>query len=306
MTHEQYLRNLSVPKGKIDVVLDTDAYNEIDDQFAISCLLLSGDRANTRAICAAPFLNSRSTSPADGMNRSYDEVVKLLDLLHMDVPVYRGSENYLPNETTPVPSDAATLMANMANEYSPENPLYIVAIGAITNVASAILLNPKAMKENTVIVWLGGHSFEWPNTKEFNMFQDVAAARVVFGCGVPVVQLPCMGVVNAFYTTRPEIEYWLAGKNPLADYLAKNTIKAAESYAAGKAWSRVIWDVTAVAWLLNDNDRFLAHYKVPSPVVQYDFYYSHDPRRHPITYVYQIKRDALMTDLFEKIAGFKG
>ena len=148
MTHEQYLHNLSVPEKKVDVILDTDAYNEIDDQFAIAYLLCSGDRANTRAICAAPFLNSRSKSPCDGMNKSYDEIVKLLDLLHMDVPVYRGSENYLPNETTPVPSDAATFMANMANEYSPENPLYIVAIGAITNVASAILLNPKAMKES--------------------------------------------------------------------------------------------------------------------------------------------------------------
>lgn len=306
MTHEQYLHNLSVPEKKVDVILDTDAYNEIDDQFAIAYLLCSGDRANTRAICAAPFLNSRSKSPCDGMNKSYDEIVKLLDLLHMDVPVYRGSENYLPNETTPVPSDAATFMANMANEYSPENPLYIVAIGAITNVASAILLNPKAMKENTVIVWLGGHSLNWPNTKEFNMYQDIAAARVVFDCGAPVVLLPCGGVVSTFTTTKPELEYWLAGKNPLADYLAKNAIKEAESYAAGKAWSRVIWDVTAVAWLLNDKDRFLAHYQVPSPVAQYDFRYSCDPRRHPITYVYQVKRDALMTDLFTKLAGFEG
>lgn len=306
MTHEQYLRNLSVPAKKVDAILDSDAYNEIDDQFAIAYMLLSADKINTRAICAAPFLNSRSVSPSDGMNKSYDEVIKLLELLRMDVPVYRGSENYLPNETTPVPSDAARLMADMANEYSPENPLYIVAIGAITNVASAILLNPKAMKENTVIVWLGGHALDWPNTKEFNMYQDIAAARVVFDCGAPVVQLPCMGVVNAFYTTRPELEYWLMGKNPLADYLAQNAIKEAESYAAGKAWSRVIWDVTAVAWLLNDNDRFLAHYQVPSPIVQYDFHYSCDQRRHPITYVYQIKRDALMTDLFTKLAGFEG
>ena len=36
MTKEQYLKNLSVPSGKIDVVLDTDAFNEVDDQFAIS------------------------------------------------------------------------------------------------------------------------------------------------------------------------------------------------------------------------------------------------------------------------------
>ena len=41
MKQEQYFKNLTAPKGKIDVVLDTDAYNEIDDQFAISYMLLN-------------------------------------------------------------------------------------------------------------------------------------------------------------------------------------------------------------------------------------------------------------------------
>ena len=39
MTDEQRLKNLSVPAGPIDCVLDTDTYNEIDDQFAISLML---------------------------------------------------------------------------------------------------------------------------------------------------------------------------------------------------------------------------------------------------------------------------
>ena len=36
LTIEQRLRMLSKPAGKIDTVLDTDAYNEIDDQSADS------------------------------------------------------------------------------------------------------------------------------------------------------------------------------------------------------------------------------------------------------------------------------
>ena len=39
MTQEQLFKNLNRPEGKIDVVLDTDAYNEIDDQFAIAYAL---------------------------------------------------------------------------------------------------------------------------------------------------------------------------------------------------------------------------------------------------------------------------
>ena len=134
------------------------------------------------------------------------------------------------------------------------------------------------------------------------MRQDYAGARVLFGCGVPLVQLPCKGVVSEFRTTRYELEHWLVGKNAVSDYLAKNAIREAESYAAGKAWSRCIWDVTAVAWLVNENSRFMQSYLIPSPIPQYDGHYSFDPARHLIRYVSHVNRDALFTDLFEKLA----
>ena len=41
MNQEQYFQNLTPPKQPIDCVLDTDAYNEIDDQFAITYLIRS-------------------------------------------------------------------------------------------------------------------------------------------------------------------------------------------------------------------------------------------------------------------------
>ena len=80
-----------------------------------------------------------------------------------------------------------------------------VAIGAITNVASAILMEPKII-ERIVIVWLGGHALYWPHTREFNLAQDVPAARIVFDSGVPLVQLPCTPIVTHFTTTVPEME----------------------------------------------------------------------------------------------------
>lgn len=305
MKQEQLLKNLSVPRGRIDVVLDTDAYNEIDDQFAIAYMLRSQDRLNIKGFCAAPFSGNGKceSDPAYGMEKSYEELKKIItfagDTEFLD-KVYRGSEAYLPDEKTPVDSEAARFMAELAKDYSPENPLYIVAIGAITNVASAILMNPD-MKENTVIVWLGGHALHWVDNNEFNLRQDVAAARIIFGCGVPLVQLPCCGVVDKFTISRYELEYWLKGKNDLCEYLAQNTIDEAESYAAGRPWTRVIWDVTAVAWLLNDNDRFMRHTLMHSPVPEYDHRYSQDIRRHFYRYVYDVKRDTLFEELFKKL-----
>ena len=130
---------------------------------------------------------------------------------------------------------------------------------------------------------------------------DIAAARVVMSSGVPFVQLPCQGVVSAFTLSGPELEYWLVGKNPLADYLARNTIAVAESYAKGRPWTRAIWDVTAVAWLLNENERFMRTRILPMVLPGYDSLYHDMQDTVPMVYAYSICRDALMEDLVRKL-----
>lgn len=298
-------RKCSTPEGKFDVVLDTDAYNEIDDQFALSYMLCSQDKLRVKAIYAAPFFNKNAFSPEDGMKKSYEEILNLLQLAgetEMTANVYKGSRNYMKDEKTPVLSVAAENLSRTAMEYSAENPLYIVAIGAITNIASALLLNPQ-IAQRIVIVWLGGHSFEYHDTDEFNMWQDIAAARVVFNCNAPLVLLPCNGVVSSFSTSRYELEHWLKGKNKLCDYLVSHTVREAESYASGTAWTRVIWDVTAVAWLLNKNDRFMLSRMEERRMPGYDSKYENTGNGKFLRYVYYIKRDALFTDMFQKLAG---
>lgn len=303
MTQEQLIRNLQAPTGLVDVILDTDAYNEIDDQFAIAYLLHSQDRANTIGLTAAPFFNSRSSSPEDGMRKSYEEILKILRLAGREdlcEKTFEGSCAYLPDEKTPVDSPAARFIAETAQAYSVDRPLYVLAIGAITNVASALLIDP-SIAEKIVVVWLGGHALHWYDTEEFNMKQDVAGARVLMGCGAPVVLLPCAGVVDRLATTGPELDYWLLGKNPLADYLARNAREEAESYAKGKPWSRVIWDVSTVAWLHNAEKHFMTEQLERSPIPEYDHHYGFDSRRHFIKYVSDIRRDAVFEDLFTRL-----
>ena len=295
------IKRLEKPKNPVDAVLDTDTYNEIDDQFALA-YMVKNKNINVKALYAAPFFNNRSTSPDNGMEKSYDEILNILSLMKRDdlkAVTFKGSDRYLPSETEPVISDAAKHLVELASGYDSENQLYVVAIGAITNVASALLMDP-SLKDKIVVVWLGGHSHDWHDTKEFNLYQDVAAARVVFGCKVPVVQLPCMGVVSAFTTGGPELEHWLRGKNELCDYLVEYTTSQALEDGGLPTWTRVIWDVTAVGWLLDGNfmlDRF-----EPSPVPEYDGYYAFSKIRHPIRYVYHINRDALFEDLFKTLA----
>lgn len=304
MKLDQYLKNLAVPTEKVDVVIDTDTFNEIDDQFAVAYLMASSDKLNLKALYAAPFFNHHSTSPEDGMIKSYEEILRLLELTGRQeyVPVtYKGSVSYLPNEETPVLSDAASNLVERAMSYTPEHPLYVVAIGAITNVASALLIKPE-IAERIVLVWLGGHGHEASDTREFNMYQDIAAARVVFQSGAPVVQLPCSGVVSSFTVSIVELEHYLGGRNALCDFLVGRVKDEVASYAKGLAVSRVLWDVTAVAWLLNDDNRFMQARLDKLPIPEYDGLYAYDPSRF-IQYVYDIRRDALATDLFMKLSG---
>lgn len=300
LSEEQRIKMLDIPKGQIDMVLDTDAYNEIDDQFAISYAMRATEKLSVKAIYAAPFHNDRSCGPADGMEKSYNEILNLLELAGLSVEVYRGSDAYLPGEEIPVISPAAQDLAKRAMTYTAEAPLYVVAIGAITNVASALLINPE-IADKIVVVWLGGHAVEWPHNAEFNCMQDVAAARVVFGSGAPLVMLPCMGVVSAFTVSGPELHYWLDNKNALCDYLVKHTEEAANEYAKGRVWSRVIWDVSTIGWLLNDKSRLELSKLINTPIPQYDHHWSFDSSRPLCRYVYHINRDALLSDLFAHI-----
>ncbi len=297
-----YLRRLQRPTGPVDVVLDTDAFNEIDDMYAIAYLLRSTEKLRCQAIYAAPFSNRKAATPAIGMQKSHDEILRILGLMGLSGLsgiVRRGSEVYLADEATAVPSDAARDLAERAMGYAPDRPLYVVAIGAITNVASALLLRPE-IADRIVVVWLGGHAFGWPNNREFNCYQDVAAARVVMDSGVALVLLPCKGVVSAFTTTGPELECHLRGRNELCDYLVDVTTREALETSGKPTWSRPIWDVTAVAWLL-DGD-FMQDCLVPCPIPEYDDRYAFDATRRLIRYVYYIKRDNLFQDLFEKLA----
>jgi len=296
-----YLKRLERPEGPVDVVIDTDTYNEVDDQFALAYLIKNDAKLKLKAIYAAPFFNKMSSSPKDGMEKSYEEIFKVLkamDREDLSPIVYKGSENYLPDEKTPVISPAAQDLAERAMNYTPEQPLYVVAIGAISNVASAVLLNPE-IRDRIVLVWLGGHATHWNHTREFNMVQDIAGARVVLGCGMAVVQLPCMGVVSAFTISHADLEYHFRGHNALCDYLVDTVENEVATYNDDPVWSRVIWDVTAVGWLVDE--KFCEDCLIHSPIPDYDGLYTFDNNRHFIRYVSHINRDALLSDLVKKL-----
>ncbi len=297
------LKKLERPSGKIHMVLDTDAFNEVDDQYAISYALKKQDKIVMDAIYAAPFFNDLATSVKDGMEKSYREIKKLLPLLEREDltdRVYRGSGDYLVDENTPQESEAARDLVTRANAVPKGEVLYVAAVGAITNIASAILMD-KSIVNKIVLIWLGGHAHYWKDTKEFNLIQDVAAARVIFDSGVPLVQIPCMGVASHLMVTGPELREHMAGKSKVGDYLYQITCDIA-GRKERPYWSRVIWDLSAIMWLAGPTDCMTEH-MAHSPIVSYDGHYSVDETRPFINVVDEINRDIVFEEFFSVLEG---
>lgn len=297
LDHTSIRERLRPPAKRCRVVLDTDAYNEVDDQFAIAYLIRSTQRASVEAIHAAPFLNPRSTGPEDGMVKSYDEILNILRLLGKDdsPPVFRGSTRFMARADDAVDSDAAGHLVERAMNGPENEPLYVLAIGAITNVASALLMEPR-LTERIVVVWLGGHALGQPRTDEFNLKQDIHAARVIFDSGVPVVWIPCRGAASHLLTTIPELEAYLPRAEKIGGYL----LDIVRGYASDPfAWSKVIWDISTVAWI-NDAD-WLPSTLISSPILNDDLTWTPTTDRHPIRAAHFIYRDAVFADLFRKL-----
>ena len=290
---------LEPPDGDVEIVLDTDTYNEIDDQFALVYALLS-DSIDVQAVYAAPFDNERSSDPADGMEKSYDEIIRLLDLLEDPAShdiAYRGATEFMDDIGVADENPATEDLVHRVRKQE-DGPLYVVAIGAPTNVSSAIDRAPEII-ENMVVVWLGGHPLSWHTADEFNLRQDLHASRVLFDSGVPLVLVPCKNVAEHLRMTVPELEHHLSGQGELSDYLLEifTEYRQAEDRAV---WSKEIWDLAPIAYLLE-------HDWIPtnvdhSPHLSENLRYSRDTSRHLIRVAKDARRDPIFDDFVRKLA----
>ncbi|MAX27697.1 MAG: nucleoside hydrolase [Phycisphaeraceae bacterium] len=314
LSNHQLVQRITLPdpKGSIlDMVLDTDTFNEIDDQFALVYALLSPDRVKVHAVYAAPFVNAKSKTPAIGMAMSYDEIFELYQRMPSkpDVPVHRGSEQWMRQARGPVESDACHDLIERAMSRSVDDPpLYVVAIGAPTNVSSAIAKCPEIM-DRIVVVWLGGHAVSHPTAREFNLGQDLLASQTLFDSGVPLIRIPCIPTAQMLRTTVAELTHYIGNKNPMCDFLlqryaeheAMETTQKRERWnVAHIAYCKEIWDVATIAILVNST--WCRSTITPSPILTRDMTWSVDPSRHLIRDLISMNRDAIFGDMFYKLA----
>ena len=280
-------------KEKINVILDTDTYNECDDQFALSYMLLSQDRFNIEAITVAPYHHDNDISIEEGQEKSYQEILKICNWLNFDTEnrVFKGSNGYIENGYNET-NEAVEKIIEIAEK---NEKTYIMAIGAITNVALAIKKAPDII-EKIEIIWLGGHSPICNNNKEFNFRQDVKAIKEIFESKVDLTIIPCKGVASNLKISIYELEHYLKGKSELCNYLCSRFYN---DEIHGIQTRRVIWDISVVAYLINKE--WFEEKKMDCPEINKDLSYSFNKNDRKIKFVTYLDSDKIYNDLFNKL-----
>lgn len=283
------------------LIINTDAKNEADDQYAIVQGLLSPS-IDVRGLVAAHFGTVRSHR---SMEDSRDEIDLLLELMDLtgQVPVANGAAAGLPDEQTAVDSPGAQLIIDESRLASPEDPLYVAFLGPLTDMASAILLDPEIVQRDVIVVWIGGpdHDGRNPSSRiEFNLSNDIAAANVVFDSGITVWQVPSTvySLVSVSYT---ELEEKIGGTSQLADYLIRQMIEWNATYHRAPIESRSLGDNPAIGLVLYPSG---ATYRtVPAPRFGAEGHYV-PGAGHPLRVIESIDVRFLLEDMFAKIRKF--
>ncbi|MCR4904782.1 MAG: nucleoside hydrolase, partial [Clostridiales bacterium] len=251
---------------------------------------------------AAPFLNQNSTSPADGMEKSYEELVRIRDLTlpGCGVPAYRGADRYLPDRNTPVDSPAARAIVEACR--STDDYVFVASIGCFTNAASALLLDP-SIRRNMVAVLIGANDADrYRSANDFNLMQDRTAAQVLFENGANVILLPAAGGTEVLHLTAMECAYALENKNiPVGDYLT-GLFRRDHGVPFGTVLSttHIIWDIASVA-ILTHGKAFWNPEIRDALTVDGEGMFTPSPAGGVMIYNKVYERDGIFTDLFRLI-----
>jgi inosine-uridine nucleoside N-ribohydrolase len=278
------------PQGqRLRVIFDSDAKNEIDDQWALALAILSPERFEIEGFVGANFDNAHGGTGS--VDASVAEIETVLDKAGMAGrwPVLPGADP-LRYQFEPSEAEGVDFIIDTAKTATPEKPLWVVGLGAATDMASALLKAPEIV--NRVVAFWHLRT-RWPEVcYNFNVFGDVRAARLLFHTPVPFVLFD-----TGTYLRCPMAEsaQFVAPYGELGRYLHGYRFKASWYASPRKGF----FDLGDVAALVNPS---LAAWDVtPCPEVDWDLRYRFTDKLGSIRRCYHIDRDRTFELLYEKL-----
>jgi purine nucleosidase len=289
---------MSLPPEKMArVIIDTDAKNEADDQYCIVQALLTPS-FELHGIIPAHFGTAKS---AHSMKESHDEVTMLLDLMELTgkVTVADGSEGAIPDQNTPAKSPGAELIVREALQDDPR-PLHVAFLGPLTDMASALLMEPRIAERNLRVIWIGGG--EWPvGDREYNLSNDIEAANVVFRSKIEVWQIPS-SVYRMMAVSYAEFMERVYDKGAIGKYLVDQLIDWNLRFHPGPIEYRSLGDTPSLSVIMNPNGGRWEWR--PAPQFNALMQYVHPGLYRPIRVYEWIDSRFIQEDFFAKLARF--
>lgn len=298
--------HFQVPEQKkIRMIVHTDCKNEADDQYAVAHHLMT-PKFDVKGLIAGHFDKANQGRYPDGgtAKASYDEIIKVLDLMHVkdEYPVFMGSARPLADESTPNVCPGAQFIVDEAMKDDPR-PLFIAMQGAITDLASAILMEPKICERMTAI-WIGGGVYP-EGGFEFNLMQDINAANVVMKSKMPLWQVP-MNVYKQMSVSLAELERKVRPYGKIGNYLFTqmaelNTLLAEiPHWPHGEIWG--LGDQGTIAVLMEESEKTDGFEMIPAPCIDTDtMKYIHGQGNREIRVYHKLNDRLTLEDFFCKL-----
>ncbi|WP_230461300.1 nucleoside hydrolase [Sphingobium sp. CAP-1] len=156
------------------------------------------------------------------------------------IPVHIGSKGKLAIAGTPDRSAGAQAIIDEARRTDTSLPLYVAVGGGLTEVASALMLDPSIASRMTLI-WIGGNIASNSNTAEYNFAIDRLATRYIFNeTLVPIWQVPSE-VYATCIVSASEIQRFIAPCGAVGNWLYGKLIAVNEQFAGYRMNTGEVW-----------------------------------------------------------------
>jgi purine nucleosidase len=284
---------------KISAVLTTDCGVEIDDQWALTHLLVS-EEVDLRAVITT-HASSIGFSSATSAQQAAELVARLSpSRVSSHPPVVAGSDVPL-RDATPSPENAGVeLLLRLSRGFTSSRRLVVFVIGAATDVASALLKDP-SMENRVTIIAMGFD--DWPSGGDvFNVKNDPLAWRIILDSDLPVVVGSSAVAKRGLRLTRTEAAGLMRSHGRLGEYLytlfdrwVTQQAALVAQMVAPETW--VVWDEVVVAYALG----MAQGREVPRPRLQPTLAFVHPETPRRITWLTQVDTERVWDDFTRKI-----
>ena len=289
---------------KIRMIVHTDCKNEADDQFALAHHLMT-PKFIIKGIIGAHFNSSpKQYGVGHTAQASVDEIEKVLSLMGVsgEYRVAKGAELPMVDEKTPRDSAGARLIIEEAMRED-EHPLFVAFLGGLTDLGSALLLEPR-IAERMTAVWIGGAPYP-QGGQEFNISQDVHADNVVMKSTLPLWQIPS-NVYKQMAVSLAELQVRVRPCGKIGAYLFQQMVDFNMTLADRPLWPHgetwCLGDSPTIGVLLEEPKKKSLFDMVSAPEINSDLTYSF-PGTHREIRVYHTVNDRLtLEDFYAKLA----